>query len=167
MEFLLHSNLEKKLFVVDLPLCRVLLEDEKFYPWLFLVPRRREVLRMIDLSELDQLQLLRELDFTQKLMWTEFQPSQLNVAAIGNKTPQLHVHVIARYDNDPAWPDTVWDHPMREPSSEEMKATRLIRLKHLFLFYSLKYPSCYLKKVVENAAINIINFRANPRSVTA
>lgn len=132
MEFVLHSNLEKKLFVVDLPLCRVLLEDNQFYPWLFLVPRRPNASRMIDLSEPDQLQLLRELDFTQKMMWDEFQPTQLNVAAIGNKTPQLHVHVIARYDNDPAWPNTVWDHPKRMPYNEELKASRVVRLRHLF-----------------------------------
>lgn len=136
MEFALHSNLEKKSFVIDLPLCRVLLEDEKHYPWLFLVPRRQNSSRIMDLSDLDQLQLLQELDFTQKLMWSEFQPTQLNVGAIGNKTPQLHIHVIARYENDPAWPNTVWDHPMRVPYNEEFKTSRLLRLKHLFSFYS-------------------------------
>jgi diadenosine tetraphosphate (Ap4A) HIT family hydrolase len=52
-------------------------------------------------------------------MWNEFNPTQLNVAAIGNKTPQLHVHVIARYTHDPAWPGTVWDHPVRSPYSDE------------------------------------------------
>jgi diadenosine tetraphosphate (Ap4A) HIT family hydrolase len=136
MEFALHSNLEKKSFVIDLPLCRVLLEDEKHYPWIFLVPRRQNTSRIMDLSHSDQLQLLQELDFTQKLMWNEFQPTQLNVGAIGNKTPQLHIHVIARYENDPAWPNTVWDHPMRVSYNEEFKASRIARLKHLFSFYS-------------------------------
>lgn len=135
MEFVLHSNLAKKTFVMDLPLCRVLLEDNQFYPWLFLVPRRPDVSRMMDLSELDQLQLLRELDFTQKMMWKEFQPTQLNVAAIGNKTPQLHVHVIARNENDPAWPNTVWDHPVRALYSEDAKASMLLKLKSLFSSY--------------------------------
>lgn len=138
MEFALHPNLEKKLFVMDLPLCRVLLEDNKFYPWLFLVPRRLQVSKMMDLPISDQLQLLQELDFTQKLMWNEFKPTQLNVAAIGNKTPQLHIHVIARYDNDPAWPNTVWDHPIKGPYQEERKAFWLTRLKHLFSSYSSK-----------------------------
>lgn len=108
MTFDLHANLVKKIFIADLPLCRVLLEDEKHYPWLFLVPRRPHVSRMIDLSASDQLQLIKELDFVQKIMWEEFQPTQLNVAAIGNKTPQLHIHLIARYADDPAWPHTVW-----------------------------------------------------------
>lgn len=138
MEFVLHSNLEKKSFVIDLPLCRVLLEDNQSYPWLFLVPRRQKASRIMDLSDLDQLRLLQELDFTQKLMWNEFQPTQLNIGAIGNKTPQLHIHVIARYENDPAWPNTVWDHPTRVPYNEEFIASRLLRLKHLFSLYSSK-----------------------------
>jgi diadenosine tetraphosphate (Ap4A) HIT family hydrolase len=131
MEFVLHPNLEKKLFVVDLPLCRVLLEDSHYYPWLFLVPRRPGVSRIMDLSASDQLQLMHELDLTQKLLWDEFKPSQLNVAAIGNKTPQLHIHVIARYETDPAWPNTVWDHPAQAKWDEEMRTSNLIRLKSL------------------------------------
>lgn len=91
----------------------MLLENEKNYPWLILVPRRNDVSRIIDLSNDDQVQLMKELDLVQRMMWNEFKPTQLNVAAIGNKTPQLHVHVIARYETDPAWPNTVWDHPVR------------------------------------------------------
>lgn len=136
MEFTLHSNLAKKSFVIDLPLSRVLLEDNQSYPWLFLVPRRQNVSRIMELSDSDQLQLLQELDFTQKLLWSEFQPTQLNIGAIGNKTPQLHIHVIARYDNDPAWPNTVWDHPMQVPYNDELKDSRLLRLKYLFSAYS-------------------------------
>lgn len=113
MTFTLHPNLTTKLFVIDLPLCRVLMEDEKHYPWFFLVPRKPNLSRLIDLAISDQLQLTQELDLIQKIMWEQFQPTQLNVAAIGNKTPQLHIHVIARYAHDPAWPNTVWDHPVR------------------------------------------------------
>jgi diadenosine tetraphosphate (Ap4A) HIT family hydrolase len=136
-QFALHSNLEKKLFVADLPLCRVLFEDEHHYPWIFLVPRVPHISRMMDLSPADQLQLLQELDFAQKGMWKEFQPTQLNVAAIGNKTPQLHIHIIARYDTDPAWPNTVWDHPTRRKCDEALKNARLHKLKLLFSAYPL------------------------------
>jgi diadenosine tetraphosphate (Ap4A) HIT family hydrolase len=128
--FILHANLQKKVFVVDLPLCHVLLEDDKHYPWLFLVPRRNGISRIMELSDLDQLQLLKELDLAQKVLWQEFQPTQLNVAAIGNKTAQLHVHVIARYENDPAWPHTVWDHPVRAACDEELKNSRTTRIKN-------------------------------------
>jgi diadenosine tetraphosphate (Ap4A) HIT family hydrolase len=136
MIFTLHPNLEKKIFLTDLPLCRVLLEDNKHYPWLFLVPRKPEVYRIMDLSPSDQLQLLKELDFIQKVMWEEFQPTQLNVAAIGNKTPQLHVHVIARYENDPAWPHTVWDHAVRCQYDEDLKSSRQQSLKLLLANFS-------------------------------
>jgi len=86
----------------------------------------------MDLASQDQLQLLQELDFAQKVMWEQFQPTQINVAVIGNKTPQLHIHVIARYENDPAWPHTIWDHPIREKCDEELKNSRLQTLKELF-----------------------------------
>lgn len=135
MTFVLHSNLVRKIFIIDLPLCRVLLENDKHYPWVFLVPRRPDVSRMMDLSSLDQLQLIKEMDFVQRVMWEEFKPIQLNVAAIGNKTPQLHIHVIARYADDPAWPNTVWDHPVRLPYDENLKTFRTERLKSLLSAY--------------------------------
>lgn len=121
MTFELHPNLANKSLIADFPLCRVLLEDEKHYPWLLIVPRRANCLRLIDLSLADQRQLMDELNFIQKMMWNEFNPSQLNVAAIGNKTPQLHIHVIARFADDPAWPHTVWDHPIRSAYDAENK----------------------------------------------
>ncbi|MES2200500.1 MAG: HIT family protein [Chlamydiota bacterium] len=132
MTFVLHPNLNKKIFITDLELCHVLLEDEKNYPWLFLVPRRPNMSRIMDLSALDQLQLIKELDFVQRVMWEEFKPTQLNVAAIGNKTPQLHIHVIARYEEDPAWPNTVWDHPVKEKCDDNLKNLRIRKLQSLF-----------------------------------
>lgn len=121
MSFELHPNLLKKIWLHDLPLCTVLLEDEKHYPWLMLVPRKNQVSRIIDLSLDDQWQLMKELNIAQKILWEKFCPIQLNIAAIGNKTPQLHVHVIGRYQDDPAWPGTVWDHPVKEPYPADKK----------------------------------------------
>jgi diadenosine tetraphosphate (Ap4A) HIT family hydrolase len=121
MTFTLHPNLTSKTFIIDLPLCRVLFEDDHHYPWLFLVPRRPDISRIMDLSSEDQLQLMKELDVAQNILWEKFTPTQLNVAAIGNKTHQLHVHVIARSSEDPAWPGTVWDHPTHAPYPSEQK----------------------------------------------
>jgi len=132
MTFELHPNLQKKIFICDLPLCRVLMEDEKHYPWLFLVPRLSNKSRIMDLSPADQVRVMQELDFVQKMMWEEFKPIQLNVAAIGNKTPQLHIHVIARYETDPAWPHTVWDHPVKLKYDEKTKNELVERLKSRF-----------------------------------
>ena len=126
--FELHPNLISKTLIIDLSLCRVLMENDQHYPWLFLVPRSAHIARMMDLTLDDQLQLQRELNLAQHILWEEFKPTQLNVAAIGNKTPQLHVHVIARYSDDPAWPGTVWDHPVRtklDPTKLEEIAERL------------------------------------------
>lgn len=118
MTFALHPNLACKLFVTDLPLCSVFLEDNRHYPWLILVPRRANVSRTIDLSTEDQVQLMLEMTKAQEILWKMFSPTQMNVAALGNKTPQLHVHVIARRESDPAWPGVVWDHSAQAPYSE-------------------------------------------------
>lgn len=132
MTFDLHPNLKSKVYVADLSLCVVLLEDNSHYPWLFLVPKRPEVSKIMDLAPEDQVQLMVELDLAQKVLWKLFDPTQVNVAALGNKTPQLHVHVIARYASDPAWPGAVWGHPACKPYSKEEKADLLRRLKEAF-----------------------------------
>jgi diadenosine tetraphosphate (Ap4A) HIT family hydrolase len=131
--FELHPNLVPKIFIIDLPLCRVLLEDERHYPWIILVPRQPSLSRLMDLSPTYQLTLMQEIQFAQEILWNEFQPTQLNVATIGNKTPQLHVHVIARYSHDPAWPGTVWDHSIRSPYSLEQKECIIQQLKVKFI----------------------------------
>ena len=133
VEFQLHENLAKKTKIIDLPLSVVLLEDEKNYPWLFLVPRRPNITKIMDLSSEDQILLLREMDAAQRIIQETFHPTQINVAAIGNKTAQLHVHVIGRFSNDPAWPKTVWDHPVRTPYSTEEKKHMVDTLQKQFL----------------------------------
>jgi len=133
MSFELHPNLQSKAFIIDLPLCRVLLEDESHYPWIFLVPRRDKISRIMDLEPSDQLQLLKELDAAQKILWDIFSPQQLNVAAIGNKTPQLHIHIIARKTDDPAWPHTVWDHPVHNKYTHGEKQKLIEKLSRAFI----------------------------------
>jgi len=132
MSFELHPNLSKKIAITTLPLCSVFQEDERHYPWFILVPRVAGASKLIDLSEIDQIQLYRELNFIQKIIWKEVNPKQLNVAAIGNKTPQLHIHVIARDTDDPAWPNTVWDHPIRARFSDEEKQQAVERWRQAF-----------------------------------
>jgi len=132
MAFELHPNLKKKILIAHLPLSDVLLEDETHYPWLMLVPRRENISKIMDLAPQDQLTLLHELDKAQNILWKLFQPAQLNVAAIGNKTPQLHVHVIARFEHDPAWPKTVWDHPIRAPYDQARREEIIVLLQRAF-----------------------------------
>jgi len=106
--FQLLPALEKKDFVFDLPLCRVLFEDNCNYPWIFLVPRRENIRKISDLTESDQIQLIKEIALGEMVMSELFHPDQINTAAIGNKTPQLHIHIIARKSDDISWPGTVW-----------------------------------------------------------
>ena len=113
MTFQLITALAQKAFVCDLPFCRVLFEDNADYPWIFLVPRKGGVKSMLDLTTEERLTLMREIEICERAMANLYHPSQTNVAMIGNKTPQLHVHIICRFRGDPYWPDTVWGVPAK------------------------------------------------------
>ena len=133
MTFNLHPALAKKTHVGNLPLCMVLLEDDVYYPWLMLVPRRNMLVNLLSVAEEDQSQLFFELHLAQRALVDLYSPTQLNVAAIGNKTPQLHIHVIARFSHDPAWPGTMWDHPVRSRYSLDQKEKVVADLRGSFL----------------------------------
>ncbi|MBQ8251069.1 MAG: HIT family protein [Alphaproteobacteria bacterium] len=109
--FQLHPSLQKKAYVCDLPFSTVLFEDNVLCPWIFLVPKKENVRNMLDLTTEERLTLMREIELAEKVMTKLFNPTQTNVAMIGNLTPQLHVHVICRYETDPYWPGTVWNQP--------------------------------------------------------
>ena len=131
MTFELHPNLLSKIFIIDLPISRILMEDEKNYPWFFLVPRIPHISKLIDLPTEQEAQVFKELSLLQKVVWKLFSPKQLNVAAIGNKTPQLHIHVIARFENDPAWPGTIWVHTERQQYDNQEKEQLIFQMKSL------------------------------------
>ena len=106
-------NLDSRLhndtfFVCDLSLCRVLLMNDSQFPWLILVPMKNDIAEIIDLSEQEQVTLLQESALASKALQALFSPLKLNVAALGNMVRQLHVHHVARFDNDCAWPKPVW-----------------------------------------------------------
>jgi diadenosine tetraphosphate (Ap4A) HIT family hydrolase len=105
----LHSQLEKDTINVgDLPLCRVVVIKDANYPWLLLVPRRPEVVEIIDLDEVAQAQLMTEVTRVAKVLKEVTRCDKLNIAALGNVVPQLHIHIIARRSGDAAWPRPVW-----------------------------------------------------------
>jgi len=117
--FGLHSQLAADCTAVgDLPLCRLLLMDDANYPWCILVPRRPGVREIHDLVEADQAALLREVTRVSVAMQSLFAADKMNVAALGNVVPQLHVHVIARRVGDAAWPRPVWGAVARRPYAE-------------------------------------------------
>jgi diadenosine tetraphosphate (Ap4A) HIT family hydrolase len=105
----LHPQLKKDTIDIgDLPLCRVLVIQDAHYPWLLLVPRRDGAVEIIDLDEVEQAQLTTEVSRVARALKDITKCDKLNIAALGNVVPQLHVHVIARRTSDAAWPRPVW-----------------------------------------------------------
>lgn len=105
----LHAQLQKDTIDIgDLPLCRVLVIKDAHYPWLLMVPRRADVREIIDLDEVAQSQLMTEINRVARALKEVTRCDKLNIAALGNMVPQLHIHVIARRTSDIAWPRPVW-----------------------------------------------------------
>ncbi|HEY6755240.1 MAG TPA: HIT family protein [Pseudolabrys sp.] len=128
----LHPQLVQETVPVgDLPLSRVLLANDANYPWLILVPRLPALVELIDLEENAQVQLLGEITATAHALKTATKCDKLNIAALGNQVPQLHVHVIARLRTDAAWPRPVWG--IKPPLSyqEDKRAILLSSLQQL------------------------------------
>ena len=95
--------------VGDMPLSRVLLIKDATYPWLLLVPRRHLASEITDLDAVEQAQLVTEIAHASRVLKELTSCHKINVAALGNVVPQLHVHVIARSRGDAAWPRPVWN----------------------------------------------------------
>ncbi|OBP14237.1 histidine triad (HIT) protein [Rheinheimera sp. SA_1] len=108
-EFELHPQLAKdSVWISDWPLCQLRLINDKNYPWFILVPRRADVREIIDLTDEDQELLWRESQKLSRLLQQCYAPDKLNIAALGNMVPQLHLHHIGRFTSDAAWPAPVW-----------------------------------------------------------
>ena len=105
----LHPQLAKDTIDIgDLPLSRVLVIKDANYPWLLLVPRREGAVEIIDLDEVAQAQLMTEITRVSRAVKEITKCDKLNVAALGNMVPQLHIHIVARRTGDVAWPRPVW-----------------------------------------------------------
>lgn len=96
-------------FIINLTLCQVRLSHNSAFPWLLLIPNQESIVEIIDLSIENQRILIQEIALVSQVMQRLFHPDKLNVASLGNIVPQLHVHLIARYKNDKAWPHPVWN----------------------------------------------------------
>ena len=105
--------------VMELRLCEVRLMDDANHPWLVLVPKLAGAVEIIDLSPAQRTQLSTDIDAAARALKALFKPHKLNVAALGNLVPQLHVHVIARYTDDIAWPRPVWGNATARPYAPE------------------------------------------------
>lgn len=107
--FTLHSQLQADtILITQWPLSTVLLAKDANYPWCILVPKRDGVREIHHLNKADRQQLLNESCLLSEIMEGIFKPVKMNIAALGNMVPQLHVHHIARFENDLAWPKPIW-----------------------------------------------------------
>ena len=95
-------------YITDLKLCNIRLIDNEKFPWVILIPKRKNITDISELNSKDQILLIKEIVYVSKIIKKIFKTSKLNVEKIGNIVPQLHIHIIARKKNDSSWPLSVW-----------------------------------------------------------
>src|SRR3974390_685634 len=116
----LHPQLENDTVPVgDLALCRVLAIEDVTFPWLVPVPARAGIVELADLAAADAARLIEEIALASRALKTVTRCDKLNVGAIGNVVPQLHIHIVARWKDDPLWPKPVWGHASPQPGDPE------------------------------------------------
>ena len=108
MQKISKSFLKNSYFITELKLCTVRLIDNSKFPWVILIPKRKNILDIFQLNKKDQKLLIEEIVFTSKVIKKTFKAFNLNVEKIGNVVSQLHIHVIARSKKDSSWPLSVW-----------------------------------------------------------
>ncbi len=128
--FVLEPRLAAGSFdVCRLDLCHVLLKDDARWPWLILVPERRGLRELHDLSDVDALMLFREVRAASRAVAALAGVQKVNVGALGNVVRQLHIHVVGRGEGDAAWPDPVWGVKGREPYAPGSADAVIARVK--------------------------------------
>lgn len=128
IEFQLHERLEAdSVFVGRLSLCEARLQNDRRYPWLVLIPRRPGLREIFELPPADRAALIEEIAQAGAALQALYAPDKINVGALGNLVPQLHVHVVARRRDDAAWPGPVWGVGQAEPwgSGRDAEVARL------------------------------------------
>ena len=115
-------------FVVTLGLCQLRLMDDRRWPWLILVPQRPDIEELFELKPLDQALLTFEANLAAEALKKVSDATKINVGALGNIVRQLHVHVIARHENDPNWPGPVWGFGAREAYGADEKKAFVARI---------------------------------------
>ena len=132
--FTLHDQLRRDTFAVcRMKLCLVQLMNDSQYPWLILVPAVENVTEIADLNEKQRKLLINEIAQAQRVLQHVFEPHKLNVGALGNMVPQLHVHVAARFREDPAWPAPIWGKLPAKPYDEAALRATIAKLQNAFI----------------------------------
>ena len=114
--FKLHTKLAEDCFQLgNFQLSQLLMMNDSQYPWFILVPRRVDITEIHQLNREEQIQLLEESSYFSSIIQNIFDAKKMNIAALGNMVPQLHLHIIARFERDTAWPNPVWGHQKALP----------------------------------------------------
>jgi diadenosine tetraphosphate (Ap4A) HIT family hydrolase len=130
MTFQLHHRLEQDCIAVGrFELCRLLMMNDSQYPWFILVPEREDIREIHQLSKTERIMLTEESCFLAENLAELYKADKMNIAAIGNMVPQLHIHHIVRYQNDKAWPAPVWGKFDAVPYTEQQITDNLACVK--------------------------------------
>ena len=125
------SFLKDSHLITDLKLCSIRLIDNAKFPWIILIPKRKNINDISELNSKDQMLLMKEIVHCSNLMKKIFKTKKLNVEKIGNIVPQLHIHIIARSTKDSSWPLSVWVVEKKNYSKKKIIVI-LQKLKKLF-----------------------------------
>lgn len=128
--FVLDPQLETSTVVVGhFPLSLVLLSKDANYPWCLLVPKRSDLTEMHHLTDDDRKQFAHESGYLSEVMVSLFAPDKMNMAALGNQVPQLHIHHVARFKDDAAWPNPIWGQVAAKEYEQDELQSRVSRLR--------------------------------------
>ena len=131
--FVIDSQLKQTSYpLTSLDVCDLRLVDDQRWPWLLIIPRVPHAVELIDITPDLRGQVWLEIDHVGRVMRDQFSPHKLNIAALGNQVRQLHVHCIARFPEDEAWPNPVWGVGDSVPYDSELLNTRLNGLRDAF-----------------------------------
>lgn len=132
MDFELHPKLAEDChYLGDFPLCALLMSKDANYPWFILVPRQANISEAFQLSSIDQQKLQHESSELSHALSTGFSADKMNIAALGNMVPQLHLHHIVRYKTDAAWPNPVWGYVDAKAYSQSSLEERIQKTQQL------------------------------------
>ena len=109
MAFKINKKLLKSSHhITELKLCSIRLHNNSKFPWVILIPKRKNITDISELNSTDQILLMKEIVYVSKIMKKLFKTNKINTEKIGNLVPQLHIHIIARSKKDSSWPLSVW-----------------------------------------------------------
>lgn len=128
--FHLHPRLKKDCITIGrLGLCQLLMMDDSQYPWFILVPEKGDIREIYQLGKLERQILTEESSYLAENLAVLYKADKMNIAAIGNLVPQLHIHHIVRYETDKAWPAPIWGKFEAIPYTQQQIAETIARVK--------------------------------------